>query len=234
MKNKTMKSFINKDKLQDIAVKVPYVFILLLMLIISPLGVYLFVFRVINNKRNMYNKGKTLISIGLFVLFLVGIGIYSKVKEIIVLYDSGMSLDMISFIPENPILYVVGIVIVGSYIYGGKQLLKIARAEQVYTYRINLDHIVSLRDLSNELGITIKDVKDNIKLLQNGGYLIPLQIDNKKNKIIYTHEKDNTKVVVRKKHDNRKVQCPKCGTLVTLKLDEYIECDFCGHGMIDE
>ena len=178
----------------------------------------------------MYNKGRSLVGIGLFILFLIGVGIYSKIKEIIQLYDSGMSLDMMNFVPDNVLLYIIGIIIIVSYVYAGKNLMKRARIEQVYTYRINNDNKDSLKELSEELDIPVAEVKNNIKLLQKGGYLVPLEIDNKKNKIIYTNIKDN----VPYKNNNKRIKCSKCGTLVMLKKDEYIECDFCGHGMIDE
>lgn len=229
MKNSNRK-IICKKNMEKIAEKIPYVCILLLMVIICPLGVYLFFVRSINTKHNMYNKGRNLIGISLFILFLVGIGIYSKIKEVIQLYDSGMSLDMMNFMPDNIFLYIIGIIMIGSYLYVGKKLIKNARVEQVYTYRINIEHRDSLKKISNELGITIEEVKNNIKLLQQGGYLIPLEIDDKKNKILYNNIENDKPCKNRKK----RLKCSKCGTLVMLKKDEYIECDFCGHGMIDE
>ncbi len=230
MKKNSSRKIINKEKMEIAAIKMPYICILLLMIIISPLGMYLFYLRIINNKNNMYNKGKNLIGIGIFTLFLIGVGVYSKIKEIIQLYDSGMSLDMMSFLPDNILLYIIGIIIIVSYMYVGKKIMERARVEQVYTYRINIDHKYSLKELSEELDIPTAEVKNNIKLLQKGGYLVPLEIDNKKNKIVYTNIKDN----VPYKNHNKRIKCSKCGTLVMLKKDEYIECDFCGHGMIDE
>lgn len=228
-KNSSRKS-INEERMQDVAIKMPYVCILFLMVIISPLGVYLFFLRTINNKYNMYNKGRSLVAIGIFILFLIGVGIYSKIKKIIQLYDSGMSLDMINFVPDNVFIYIIGIIIIVSYMYAGKKLIERARVEQVYTYRINTDHKDSLKELSEALDIPIAEVKKNIKLLQKCGYLVPLEIDNKKNKIVYTNIKDNLPY----KNHNKRIKCSKCGTLVMLKKDEYIECDFCGHGMINE
>ena len=29
-------------------------------------------------------------------------------------------------------------------------------------------------------------------------------------------------------------KCKKCGAIVPLRLDEYVECDFCGNGLIGE
>ena len=229
MKNK---DFICKGKIRDVVYKIPYVLTLLLMIVICPLGVYFFIIKTCNNKKNMYKKGRNLISAGIFVLFLIGVGIYSHIKGIIELYSSGMSLDMINFVPDNILLYIIGIIIVISYMYGGKYLIKKAIVEQVYTYRINIDHQKSLKRLSDELGASLVDVKNNIKLLQKHGYLVPIEIDNKKNEIIYGSEK-NKNVFTKERYD-KKIKCKKCGTLVTFKVDEYVECDFCGHGMINE
>jgi len=233
MKKDYIQKFINKEKMQYLSIKMPYIFILLLMVAISPLGIYLFVFRINNKKTNMYNRGRNLIGAATFVLFLVFVGIYTKIKEIVQLYDSGMSLDMINFLPDNLLLYTIGIVMIISYMYGGRKLIKRSKIEQIYTYRINIEHKESLKELSNELNISIKEVIENIKLLQKSGHLVQIEIDNKKDRIIYNDVK-TSKTLLTKEHKNKKATCSKCGTLVTFKVDEYVECDFCGHGMIDE
>jgi len=217
-----------KKKLNKQALKTPYFFVFLLMILISPLGVYFFVVKIKKDKRKMYIKGKSLIGIGLFIIFLIGIGIYSKVKDIIELIDSGMSLDMIKFLPDNFGLYIIGIIVVISYILGGKELIKRARVEQIYTYRINLEKKDNIKELSNELDVPVSEVISNIKLLQKSGHLVPIEINSKKNQIIYEN------VTSIKTKGEKVKKCDKCGTLVLLKKDEYNECDFCGNGMIDE
>lgn len=222
-----------KNKLNDIAFKIPYIFIILLMVVISPLGVYFFTTVVKKNKIRIYNRGKNLMSIGFFILFLICVGIYSKVKEIIELFSSGMSLDMINFIPDNIGLYIVGIIIVCSYICGGRNLLKRANIEQKYTRVINREHKEKLVDISKDLDISVTKVKENIKLLQKSEYLIPIEIDNKNDKIIYDKTKINSRIIIDTKN-NKRVKCTKCGALIKFKPEEYLECDICGHGMIDE
>ena len=217
-----------KKKLNKQALKTPYFLVFLLMILISPLGVYFFVVKIKKDKRKMYIKGKSLIGTGMFIIFLIGIGIYSKVKDIIELIDSGMSLDMIKFLPDNFGLYIIGIIVVISYILGGKELIKRARVEQLYTYRINLEKRENIKELSNELDVPVSEVISNIKLLQKSGYLVPLEVNNKKNQIIYG------KFTSIKTKGEKIQKCNKCGALVLLKKDEYNECDFCGNGIIDE
>jgi len=233
MKKKTNLGINIKNKLNNMAFRIPYIFILLLMIIIVPLGIYFFDIRAMKAKKRIYKKGRNLIAVGLCVLFLIGVGTYLKVKEILEFVSSGMSLDMINFMPDHIWLYILGIITVWFYIYGGRYLLKRAKEEQIYTYRINLEHRERLEEISEDLKISIPDVKENIKLLQKSGYLIPLEIDNKKNKIIYDNEKINSKIIIDKKN-NKSIKCIRCGALIKYKTEEYLECDFCGHGMIDD
>ena len=233
MKPSKKYNFNIKQKLNKLAIKTPYFLVFILMVIISPLGVYFFVVKNKQDKRKMYINGKNLISLGMFVIFLMVIGIYSKVKEIIELLGSGMSIDMINFIPDNFVLYIIGIVIVVSYILGGKELIKRAKIEQIYTYKINLEHKEDIDELSKELNVTVQEVISNIKLLQRFGYLVPLEINIKTNKITYEKE-DNKKLTSNKRQNTKREKCSKCGTLIILKKDEYNECDFCGYGMIDD
>lgn len=217
--------------------KVPSFIVWLLMIVVAPLGVRLFVLKAQEKKINIYNKSKNLTLFGVFVLFLIGIGIYSKIKEIIVLCDSGMSFDMISFIPDKLWLYIVGIIMCISYFMGAKKLMEQARIEQKYVKMINIKHEFSLKRISKKLSISIDEVKENILCLQKLGYLIPLEIDDKNNKIIYKKDK-NKKALVDISNKcakiNKTVECSKCGAVVSLKENEYIECDFCGNGLIDE
>lgn len=226
-------SFDIRQKLNKLAIKTPYFLVFILMLTISPLGVYLFVMKNKKDKIKMYTKGKGLISAGIFIVFLMAVGIYSKVKEVIELLGSGMSLDMINFIPDNFSVYIIVIIVVISYVLGGKTLLKRSKVEQQYTHIINFEHKEKIKDISKELQIPVNDVKSNIRLLQKSGYLIPLEIDNNKNKIIYDNTGINSKVIVDKKTKKR-IQCDRCGALIQFKLDEYLECDFCGHAMIED
>lgn len=228
---------IDKKKLESRINKIPYIFIWILMFTITPIGVWFFIIRVKKNKRRMYNWGRNLTGIGLFILFIVGVGLYSFLKDVIDLYNSGMSLDMINLIPEDVHLYIIGIIMLTSFIVGGRILIRKARVEQIYTKSINLDHETSIKKISEKLDLSIHDVKENIIALKDKAYLIPIEIDYKKNKIIYKEkEKDsfNTKEVSKKKPKVDMVQCKKCGAIVPLRLDEYVECDFCGNGLIGE
>lgn len=220
---------INKEILTTMSLRLPYILILLLMIFISPVGAYLFTQRAIYKKNNMYNNARSLIGFGFLILFLIGIGIYSKVKEIIQLYDSGMSFDMINFLPDHVWLYILGILLVVSYIYFGKKLLDRTKVEQVYTYIINVEHKSSLKIIGKELDFSISKVKNDVKMLSKFGYLLPLEINEEKNKIIYTDRKNHDY-----HYDSRKKQCAKCGALITFKDYEYTECDFCGNGILDE
>ena len=228
---------IDKKKLESRINKIPYIFIWILMFTITPIGVWFFIVRVKENKRKMYNWGRNLTGIGLFILFIVGVGLYSFLKDVIDLYNSGMSLDMINLIPEDVHLYIIGIIMLTSFIIGGRLLVKKARIEQIYTKSINLEHETSIKKISEKLNLYISNVKKNILDLKDKDYLIPIEIDDKKNKIIYKDKgKDsfNTKEISKKKQKVDVVQCKKCGAIVPLKLDEYVECDFCGNGLIGD
>ena len=170
----------------------------------------------------------------MFVIFLIGVGIYSKVKEIIVLYDSGMALDMMNFIPDNLWLYLIGVIICISFMYGSKKLMTRAKLDRKYINFINIEKETSIAKISSKLDENIDNVIENIKLLQEHGYLISLEIDEDKNKLIYKRQRNNQKVLSNKDKKNKTVQCSKCGAIVKMKLDEYVECDFCGHGLIEE
>lgn len=228
---------INKKDIEEKINKIPYFIIWVLMIVIAPLGVWFFLVKKSKDKRQLYNKSRNLMWIGLFILFLIGVGLYSKIKEIIVLYESGMSLDMMNFIPDNLYLYIIGIIICFSFVRGSKKLMAQAKKEQIYTKSINLEHEESIRKISNKLNVSIASAKEDIELLMECGHLIPIDIDNKKNKIIYKNvenEDKNSKILSRKGKNNKTVKCPKCGAIVFFKLDEYVECDFCGHGLINE
>lgn len=234
---KNNKIDINKEDMYRKINNIPSAIVWILMLVLAPVGVWFFIIKKCTVKRKIYSCSRALTGIGLFVLFLIGVGIYSKIKEIIVLYDSGMSLDMINFIPDNLYLYIIGIIMCISFIIGGNKLKAQAKVEQVYTININLEHETSIKKLSDKLELSIDKVKDNIKLLQNNNYLIPLEIDNKKNKIIYKEEKEtmvSSKTLSNNFNKYKTVQCPKCGAIIKLKLDEYVECDFCGNGLIKD
>lgn len=224
---------INKDDVYLKLNRIPYFIVYLLILFLPPIGIYILVVKMSKDKIQLYKKSRYLTGLGIFILFLLGIGIYSKVKEIVVLYDSGMSLDMINFIPNDIYLYIIGTIMCISYFIGGKKLMDQAKIEKVYTKSINLEHETSIKKISEKLNVSIEEVKDNIKLLQKYNYLIPLEIGDKKNKIIYK-DKENNKVISIKKKNNKTVKCHKCGAIVPLKLNEYVECDFCGNGLIDE
>ncbi len=212
---------LNSEKMQKIIIKIPYIFILLLVLLLPPIGVWFLVVKVNNNKKKIYHNKRFLMWLGIIIFFMMGLGIYYKIKEIINLYDSGMSLDMINFIPDKVYLYLIGIVMCLSYFIGVKKLSRDAKIQQTYTKMININHVNSLSNISKELDIPINEVKDNVNKLIEGNYLCSLTI-NKNDKI--TYEEDL-------KSDDY-IQCPKCGAFIHNKKDEYVECDFCGHGLI--
>ena len=226
----------NKEDMKLKLEKFPYLVVWILMIILPPIGVWIFFLKKSNDKANIYNKSRMLTGIGIFIIFLITVGVYSKIKEIIVLYESGMSLDMISVIPEDLWMYIIGIIICISFMIGGKKLIRRARIEQCYTRFINIDKEESIKTIAEKLNVSLDDAKENINKLNNCGYLVSLKIDNKKNKIIYmlgNKENKTTKSLTKKQAVNKKIQCTRCGALVSLKLDEYVECDFCGHGLID-
>lgn len=217
--------------------KIPNIIITLLLIVVAPLGVWLFLLKAKSNKYKMYNKSKLLFGVGLFVLFLIGIGVYLKIKEIIELHSSGMSLDMISFIPDNIYRYILGIIMCISYFVGSKNLMNQVKIEKKYIKLINFDKETSIKKISKKISTSIEEVKENIAILQSYGYLIPIEVDYEKDKIIYLKSKEQKKLI---NSDNRrvklckKVQCPKCSAMILLKRDEYVECDFCGYGLIEE
>lgn len=217
--------------------KIPNIIITLLLIVVAPLGVWLFLLKAKSNKYKMYNKSKLLFGVGLFVLFLIGIGVYLKIKEIIELHSSGMSLDMISFIPDNIYRYILGIIMCISYFVGAKNLMNQVKIEKKYIKLINFDKETSIKKISKKISTSIEEVKENIAILQSYGYLIPIEVDYEKDKIIYLKSKEQKKLI---NSDNRrvklckKVQCPKCSAMILLKRDEYVECDFCGYGLIEE
>lgn len=221
----------NKEKLVNIVNKIPYIFILILMIVIAPLGVYFFLIKKEKDRNQIYNKSKNLSFFAMFIIFLLGIGIYSKIREIIELYSSGMSLDMMNFIPDNLWLYLIGLIICISFIYGSKKLMERAKIDRKYIDFINIKKESSIEKISKQLNKPLYEVIKNIKILQDNGVLININIDEDKNKIIYRNKKSNIKVLGNK---NRVIQCSKCGAIVKMKLDEYVECDFCGHGLIEE
>jgi len=217
--------------------KIPNIIITLLLIVVAPLGVWLFLLKAKSNKYKMYNKSKLLFGVGLFVLFLIGVGVYLKIKEIIELHSSGMSLDMISFIPDNIYRYILGIIMCISYFVGSKNLMNQVKIEKKYIKLINFDKETSIKKISKKISTSIEEVKENIAILQSYGYLIPIEVDYEKDKIIYLKSKEQKKLI---NSDNRrvklckKVQCPKCSAMILLKRDEYVECDFCGYGLIEE
>lgn len=221
----------NKEKLVNIVNKIPYIFISILMIVIAPLGVYFFLIKKEKDRNQIYNKSKNLSFFAMFIIFLLGIGIYSKIREIIELYSSGMSLDMMNFIPDNLWLYLIGLIICISFIYGSKKLMERAKIDRKYIDFINIKKESSIEKISKQLNKPLYEVIKNIKILQDNGVLININIDEDKNKIIYRNKKSNIKVLGNK---NRVIQCFKCGAIVKMKLDEYVECDFCGHGLIEE
>ena len=232
-----MKKKLNTDKVYAIANKMPYFVILILMILVAPLGVLLYVVRTKKNKRKIYNKSKNLTWAGFFIIFLIGVGIYSKIKEIIELSSSGMSLDMISFIPEDIWLYIIGIIMCASYLVGAKKIFNQTKIERNYIKYINIKKEASIKKISKNLSESIEEVKDNIEILNKLGYLIPLEVDDKNNKIIYKNNKEKktiTNLSNKNVKSNKTVQCSKCGAVISMKLEEYVECDFCGHGLIEE
>ena len=204
--------------------KIPGFIVLLCLIFVAPLGSWIFYKKTILNKKNIYNKANNLMWLGLFVLFLLIVGCYSKVKQVISLYSSGMSLDMIDLIPDNVLLYVVGIIMSLSYFIGSKKIKEYLVKERNFIKIINLDKEYSLKKISKKLSIKLDDLIEKIKCLQELGYLVPIELDIDKKKILY---KDYNLL-------SKKIKCTKCGALISLKKDEYIECDFCGHGLIEE
>lgn len=228
---------INTDRMYETINMIPFFVVLILMIVLSPVGVWFFVVKMRTRKIKIYNRSRTLTGVAVFILFLIVIGLYSKIKEILNLISSGMSLDMVNFVPDNIWIYILGIIVCISYFVGGQKLMNQAKLEQKYTRFINLNHEDSIRKLSKKLSISVEDVKENIKVLQNCGYLVPLEIDNKNDKIVYKEIKEQkviTKMTSKKQRLSKPVQCTRCGAIVSLKLDEYVECDFCGHGLIDQ
>ena len=204
--------------------KIPGVIILICLIFVAPLGIWLFYKKSIANKKNMYNKANSLMWLGLFVLFLLIVGCYSKIKEIISLYSSGMSLDMIDLAPDNIWLYIIGIIMVSSYFVGSKKIKEYLVKERKIIKMINLDKEYSLKKMTKSLSIDLNNLIEKINHLQNYGYLVPIEIDIEKKKIM--HKNYNL--------TSKQIKCTKCGALISLKKDEYIECDFCGHGLIEE
>ena len=226
---------INKDKIDKFILKIPYIFILLIVIILPPLGVYGLVIKVTNNKRKLYHNKRMLMTLGVFVFFIVGVGIYREICDIIELYDSGMSLDMINFIPDNLYLYIIGIIMFISYIVGARALKKYSKREQVYTKLINIEHITSIEEISNQLNISVTEAKRNIKQLIDKEFIIKVRIDDKNNTLLYDDKKKkaSSKELSQSKTKSQLLKCHKCGAFVPLKEDEYVECDLCGNGLIE-
>ena len=222
--NKLLKS-LNSKKVQKFITKIPYIFILMLLILLPPIGVWFLVVKVNNKKKKIYHNKRFLMWLGIIIFFMMGLGIYYKIKEIINLYDSGMSLDMINFIPDDVHLYAIGVVMCISYFIGVRKLNQCAKIQQVYTKMINLEHVDSLSEISDKLNISLNDVKINIHKLIDGNFLLPVTI-TKDNKIVYEEEKNIQK--------DEYIQCSKCGAFIHNKKDEYVECDFCGHGLIKD
>ena len=228
---------INTDRIYETINRIPSFVILILMIVLSPVGIWFFVVKMRTRKIKIYNRSRTLTGVAVFILFLIVIGLYSKIKEILDLISSGMSLDMVNFVPDNIWIYILGIIVCISYFVGGQKLMSQAKLEQKYTRCINLNHEDSIRKLSKKLSASVEEVKENIKVLQSCGYLVPLEIDNKNDKIVYKEVKEQkviTKMSSKKQKISKLVQCTRCGAIVSLKLDEYVECDFCGQGLIDQ
>jgi len=212
------------NRLEKISIKSPYVLLYLIIVFLPPLGVYMFILKKKKDIRNLYNDYRTFSGIGLFVIALMGIGIYFKIKDIITLYDSGMSLDMINFLPDNIYMYLLGILYASSFIIGAGKLKRQANMFLRYINFVNVEKKVSLKEISQEENASLIEAKEKINLLKKYKYVVPLEI--KEYKIKYLNEEVKSKSSV--------VQCSKCGAFINLKKDEYSECHFCGNGMILE
>ncbi len=226
---------INSEKVKKIILKIPRIFVLILIIIVPPVGVWFLVVQVTHNKKKIYHNKRLLLWIFMFVLFIIGLGLYYKIHEIINLYDSGMSLDMMNFVPDDIHLYIIGLIMCISYFIGARILNKESKIQRVYTQSININHINNINEISETLGISLTDVKKNIKTLKEGDFLLPITVDNTTNDIIYETKNKNKKEKheITKNKNSKLIKCSKCGAFIHSKKDEYVECDFCGNGLIE-
>jgi len=204
--------------------KIPGVIVFVCLLFMAPLGTWIFVNKAIDNRKKLYSKANNLMWCGLFVLFLFVVGCYSQIKQILYLSSSGMSLDMIDIIPDNILLYIIGVVMFVSYFIGYHKLKKYLVRDKNIIRMINVNKEYSIKKIAKKLSISLENVIVKIKELQSLEYLIPIELDEKKKKILY---KGSNLL-------NQKIKCNKCGAVVSFKEDEYVECDFCGYGIIVE
>lgn len=183
-----------------------------------------------NDKKDLYSWYKRLIILGVFICTVVTLDLISEIKEIIYLYDSGMSFDMINLIPEHFWGYVWGIIECISIFIGCKNLRKVLLTYQKYAEYINIDKKSSLRRLAKDIGLPIEVVQNDLMSLKDTGYLNFSNISDNQ-KIIYDTS-DETKNNLKNK--TLKIQCSKCGAINKVKSSHCIECNFCGSKIIGD
>lgn len=181
-----------------------------------------------NDKKNLYSWYKRLIILGVFVCTVITLDLISEIKEIIYLYDSGMSFDMINLIPDHFWGYVWGVIECVSIFIGCKKFRKILLTYQKYAKYINIDKKSSLRKLVKDTELSVDVVQSDLISLKDAGYLNFSNISDNK-KIIYDSSDENRNNL---KNKILKVQCSKCGAVNKVKSSHCIECNFCGSKII--
>lgn len=221
-------------KINKCICSIPMFLIFLLIIIFPPVGVYFLVVKKQNSKKGIYSWHRRLIILELLAISIIVIDSISEIREIIYLYDSGMSLDMINFIPEHFWLYIWGSIECVSIFIGCKKLQKMLIKLKIYAGYVNVDNKTSINKLAKKVNVSPCAVKSDLFLLQKEGYLCSFEIDEKSNKIIY---KDNNLDNVEEEKASKKkktigIKCDKCGAINKIHEFECIECDFCGNKII--
>lgn len=203
-----------KEKINKISYKLPYFIILVIIIILPPLGVVLLVSKVKEKKKKIYINSIILSYIGFLMLFLTSFSIYSRVKKIIVLIDTGMSLDMINlnFVPQ-----IIFLITALSFTIGGLYLRNICKRYQRYTNLINNKKVKSIKDVSKKTKINEDIIFTDVTDLIKKGYILNVCIDSKTKKLIYNNEEIS----------NDYVSCLECSAFDIIK-NKTSECSLCG------
>lgn len=217
-------------KINKCICSIPTFLIFLLIVFFPPIGVYFLIIKKENDKKYLYPWYKKLIAFGVFVLVIVVLDLISEIKEIIYLYDSGMSIDMINLIPDHFWIYMWATVADISIFVGCKKIRKMLLTYQKYSKYINIDKKTSLKKLAKDVELSLDIVQKDLISLKNVGYLNFLNISNYK--IIYNISDENLYEDTNLQDKIEKIQCNKCGAINKVKKFHCIECNFCGSKII--
>ncbi|MCR5254318.1 MAG: hypothetical protein K6D96_00170 [Acetatifactor sp.] len=196
-----------------------WVAIVLWFIFFWPVGVYLLIKKVTNDKSAAMHNSKVLLGIGIFFLFCAFVMITQ-------LFDS--SSDTSSTL-SGVLFYGAG---GGGLIYAAKRLKDTGERYKKFIDIVINQRQTTIDNIASQMGLGYDETVNGLQKMIDKGYFNGAYIDQGNHEIVLLNISNNQPMVndhiTNVNAQQRTVKCPNCGGNNIIYVGQVAECEFCG------